>query len=322
MHLKNILGAVLVSAFAMTAAQAREFRSADSQALDHPTVLTVKKISEIISQKTGGKYSVKVFANGALGSESDAINLVKTGALDMVRVNASVFHDTVPESMITSLPFLFHDLKHFRSTMNGAQGEKILAAFEKAGFVGLAILESSPRSFSSKKPIRTLSAMKGLKIRGPQSGLWASMAQAMGATSTPVASADINSALKTGAIDAAESDYFAYDAGKHYEAAPIYSETQHMMAPDVLVFSKKVWATLTKEEQKIIRDATDDAVAFYINLWSKKAEVARESAKKNGATFVDDVNRAEFAAAMKPVWDKYATTPEMKALVQEIVKTK
>ena len=87
MHLNNILGAVLVSAFAMTAAQARDFRSADSQPLDHPTVLTVKKFGEIMGQKTDGQYDLKIYANGALSSDNTSLDLVKLGALDMVRVN-------------------------------------------------------------------------------------------------------------------------------------------------------------------------------------------------------------------------------------------
>jgi tripartite ATP-independent transporter DctP family solute receptor len=322
MQLKKILGLVLVSAFAMSTVQARDFRSADVHPLDYPTVMTVKKIGDIVSQKTGGKYNVKVFGNSSLGSEKDTIEQVKIGALDMVRVNTSAFHSIVPESMVPSFPFIFRDIKHFRKTMNGAQGDQILAAFEKAGFVGLALWESGARSIYAKRPVRNLADVKGMKIRVQQSDLWVALVQAMGANPTPIPYAEVYTALKTGLVDAAENNYPSYETSKHFEAATIYSETQHVMAPEVLVFSKKVWDTLTKEEQKIIREAAKETVPFYIDLWTKKEEASKEITIKAGAKYIDDVNKAEFVGVMKPVWDKFSPTPELKKLVQDIVNTK
>jgi len=322
MHLKKLLGVVLASAFAMSAAQARDFRSADVHPLDYPTVMTVKKIGEIVSQKTNGKYNVKVFGNSSLGSEKDTIEQVKIGALDMVRVNTSAFHGIVPESMVPSFPFIFRDIAHFRKTMNGPQGDQILAAFEKAGFVGLALWESGARSIYAKKPVRTLADIKGMKIRVQPSDLWVSLVQAMGANPTPIPYAEVYTALKTGLVDAAENNYPSYETSKHYEAAPVYSETQHVMAPEVLVFSKKVWDTLTKEEQKVIRDAAKETIPYYIDLWTKKEMASKEATIKAGATYVNDVRKAEFVTVMKPVWEKFSPTPELKKLVQDIVNTK
>ena len=120
--------------------QARDFRSADVHAKDFPTNMAVKYMGDELSKATGGKDKIKVFGDSALGSEKDTVEQVKIGALDMVRVSIAAFHGIVPESMIPSLPFLFRDIDHFRKTMYGPQGDKILAAFDKAGFIGLALL--------------------------------------------------------------------------------------------------------------------------------------------------------------------------------------
>jgi len=322
MLLKKIIGVVLASAFALGTVQARDFRSADVHPLDYPTVMTVKKIGEIISQKTNGKYNVKVFGNSALGSEKDTVEQVKIGALDMVRVNTAAFHGIVPESMVPSFPFIFRDINHFRNAMSGAAGAQILAAFEREGFIGLALWESGARSVYAKKPIRNLADMKGVKLRVQQSDLWVSLAQAMGANPTPIPMAEVYTALKTGLVDAAENNYPSYETAKHYEAAPIYSETQHVMAPEVLVFSKKIWDTLSPQEQQIIRDAVKEANPYYIDLWTKKELASKEATIKAGAKYITDVNKAEFVAVMKPVWDKFAPTPELKSLVKRIVDTK
>ncbi len=322
MHLKKILGVALASAFAVTVAQARDFRSADVHPLDYPTVMSVKKMGDIISEKTKGKYNVKVFGNSALGSEKDTVEQVKIGALDMLRVNTSNFHSIVPESMVPAFPFIFRDIEHFRKTMYGAQGDQILAAFEKYGFVGLALWESGARSIYAKKPVRTLADVKGMKIRVQPSDLWVSIIQAIGASPTPIPYAEVYTALKTGLVDAAENNYPSYETSKHYEAAPVFSETEHVMAPEVVIFSKKVWDTLSKEEQQIIRQAAKEATPYYVDLWTKKEKASKDITMKAGATYVTDVKKAEFVNAVKPVWDKFSPTPELKKLVQDIVNTK
>ena len=322
MRIKNILAIVLSSLLAAGTAQARDFRAADVHPLDYPTTMAVKRIGEIISKKTNGKYNIRMYGNSALGPEKGTVEQTRIGAIDILRINTANFHDIVPESMVPSFPFIFRDIAHFRKTMNGPIGDEILAAFDKAGFVGLVMWESGARSIYARKPVRHLSDTKGMKIRVQSSNLWISLVQAMGATPTVIPYADLYSALKNNVVDAAENNYSSFETSRHYEAAPIYSETGHVMAPEILVFSKKVWDTLTKEEQQIIRSAAKEATPYYIELWTKKEQASKEAAKKAGATFIEDVNKSEFSNAMKPVWDKFAPTPELKALVQKIVNTK
>ena len=317
-----LTGVAVALSFAMSAAHAREFRATDNLPPDFPTSLYVKKVGEIISQKTAGKLTVKLFSNSALGSEKDTVELLKIGAVDMVRVNTVNFHGIVPETLIPSFPFIFRDINHFRKVMYGPIGDKILAAVDKAGFVGLALMEGGSRSVYAKKPIRTMADMKGLKIRVQPSDLWLAVAQAMGANPTPIPMAEVYTALKTNLVDAAENDTLSYETAKHYEAAPYYNGTQHVMGSQILVFSKKTWDTLTPAEQKIIRDAAKDTIPYYTEQWNKKEQPVNEALKKSGVTFVNDVNKAEFVGAMKPVWEKFAPTPELKALIEEITNTK
>jgi tripartite ATP-independent transporter DctP family solute receptor len=316
--------AVAVLAFSSGASHAREFRSADVHAKDFPTNMAVAYMGQELSKATGGKDSVKVFGDSMLGSEKDTVEQVKIGALDMVRVSTGAFHGIVPESMIPSLPFLFRDIDHFRKVVYGPTGDKILAAFDKAGFVALAMYESGARSMYAKKPIKTVADMKGLKIRVQQSDLWVSAINALGASPTPMPMAEVYTGLKTGLVDAAENNYPSYDEAKHYESAPVYSETMHVMSPEVLVFSKVKWDALTKEEQAALRKAAKDSIPYYVKLWEAKEKDSKAAVIKGGAKIVSaaEIDKKSFVDAEKPVWDKFATTPELKALVQEIVNTK
>ena len=318
------LVAIAVLALSTSAATARVFRSAEVHAKDFPTNQAVMRMSEELSKATGGKDSIKIFGDSSLGSEKDTVEQVKIGALDMVRVSSASFHGIVPESVIPSLPFLFRDIEHFRKTMYGPQGDKILAAFDKAGFIGLAFYESGARSVYAKKPIKTVADMKGMKMRVQPSDLMVSLASAMGASPTPMPYAEVYTGLKTGLIDAAENNYPSYDESKHFESAPVYSETMHVMTPEVLVFSKKIWDTLTKEEQVEIRKAAKASVPYYVNLWEPREKDAKAAVVKGGAKIVPaaEIDRKSFVEAEKPVWDKFATTPELKALVTEITNVK
>ena len=118
--------AIGVLALSTAATQARTFRSAEVHAKDFPTNRAVMFMSDELSKATGGKDTIKIFGDSSLGSEKDTVEQVKIGALDMVRVSSASFHGIVPESVIPSLPFLFRDIEHFRKTMYGPQGDKVL----------------------------------------------------------------------------------------------------------------------------------------------------------------------------------------------------
>jgi len=266
---------------------------------------------------------VKVFSNSSLGSENDTIDQVRVGAIDMVRANAAAFNEIVPESMIPSLPFLFRDVKQFRKVMYGPEGQKILDAFAAKGMIALTFYESGARSIYAKKAIHSPADLKGLKVRVQPSDLMVDEIKAMGGTPTPMPFAEVYTGLKTGLVDAAENNIPSYVETKHYEVATQFSETEHSMTPEVLVFSKKVWDTLTPQEQTAIRKAAADSVPYYVKLWTAKEADGVQTVTKAGVTITpaSQIDRAAFVKAMQPVWAKYEKTPEMKQIVNEIEAT-
>ena len=236
------------------AAQAKEFKSADTHnADDYPTVVAVKHMSELLEKASGGKHKIKVFNKSALGSEKETIDQVKIGALDMARVNVAPMNAICPLTQVPTMPFLFHSVEHMRKVLDGPVGDEILKSCEAAGFIGLAFYDSGARSIYAKKPVKTVADAKGLKVRVQQSDLWVALVSAMGANATPMPYGEVYTGLKTGLIDAAENNIPSYDTAKHYEAAKIYSKTEHSMAPEILVMSKVVWDKLGKPEQDQIR---------------------------------------------------------------------
>ena len=320
----SMIVAASVLAFSTVSAHARVFRVSDVHGDTYPTNMAVKYMGEEISKATGGKDNVKVFGNSALGSENDTIDQVRIGALDMARANGAAFNEIVPESMIPSLPFLFRDIDHFRKVMYGPEGQKILDAFAAKGMIALTFYESGARSMYAKHAIHSPADMKGLKVRVQPSDLMVDEIKAMGGTPTPMPFAEVYTGLKTGLVDAAENNVSSYAETKHYEVAPIYSETQHAMTPEVLVFSKKIWDTLSPQEQAAIKKSAADSVPYYVKLWSAHEAAAMTDVVKGGVTVVpaSQIDRAAFVKAMQPVWAKYESTPQMKQIVDEIEAVK
>ncbi|ARN23294.1 C4-dicarboxylate ABC transporter [Piscinibacter gummiphilus] len=316
----GVLAAVM--ACVGSVAMATEFRSSDIHPEDYPTVLAVRHMGELVSQRTNGRHSIKVYAKSALGIEKDTIEQTKLGALAMTRVNSSAMNNVCQETTVVTMPFLFNSKEHMRKVLDGAVGDDILKACAAQGFIGLAWYDSGARSiYTVKKPIKTLADAKGLKVRVQQSDLWVSLLEAMGANATPMPFGEVYTALKTGLIDAAENNYPSYESSRHFEVAKYFSKTEHSMAPEILLFSKKTWDTLSPEDQKIIREAAKESVVYMRKLWDEREEKSLATVKAAGAQIVE-VDKASFQAAMKPVYDKYLQDPKLKALVARVQATK
>ncbi len=323
MSIKRILrGAALAAALATFAAvQAREFRSAEVHPPDYPTTMAVAQMGKLLSERTKGRLAIKVYPNGALGSEKDNIEQLRLGALDMMRINVAPLNGVVPETIVTGLPFVFRSTEHMRKVLDGPVGDDILASMESQGLVGLAFYDSGARSFYSKKPIRSVADLKGLKIRVIQSDLFVAMVEALGANPTPMPYGEVYTALKTGIVDAAENNWPSYESSRHFEAAKFYTLDEHSLAPEVLVFSKVVWDKLSPQDQAEIRKAAKDSVPYMRKLWDEREVKSRKAVEAAGSQVITVANKQEFIDAMKPVYAKFASTPRLAGLVKRIQDT-
>lgn len=318
-----LLAAAAAGTLLTTSASARDFRSADIHPTDYPTVEAVRYMGKLLAERTNGRLGVKVFPNGALGTEKDTIEQIKLGALEMMRINVAPLNNVVPETMVTALPFIFRSTDHMRRVLDGPIGEEILGAMAEQGMIGLVFYDSGSRSmYTVNKPVKTLADLKGAKIRVQQSDLFVAMIKALGANATPMPFGEVYTALKTGIVDAAENNYPSYESSRHFEAAKYFSLTEHAMAPEVLVFSKAAWDKLSKEDQALVRQAAKESVPYMRKLWDEREEKSKEVVTKAGSQIVEVANKQEFIDAMKPVYDQFANTPKLQSLVKRVQETK
>lgn len=317
----NKLWVALAASVLSLAASATEFRSSDIHPDDYPTVQAVKFMGERLKALSGGKHTIRVYPNGALGGEKETIEQAKIGALAMVRVNVGAMNNVCGETIVPTMPFLFRSVEHMHKVLDGPVGEEILKACEKQGFIGLGFYDSGARSmFTAKKPVKSFADMKGMKVRVQQSDLWVSMLEAMGANATPMPMGEVYTGLKTGLIDAAENNYPTYESSRSFEVAKYFTKTEHSMAPEILLFSKRTFDKLSPEEQSWIRQAAKESVPYMRKQWAEREAKSLAIVKAGGAEIIE-IDKAPFQAAMKPVYDKFITDAKLKDLVKRTQET-
>ncbi|RJT31908.1 TRAP transporter substrate-binding protein [Mesorhizobium waimense] len=296
-------------------------RSADTHPDGYPTVEAVKYMGDLIKERTSGRYSVEVYHSAQLGEEKDTIEQTQTGVIDLNRVSMGPFNGIVPETQVPSLPYIFRSVEQMRHVMDGPIGDQILKAFEAHGLVGLAFYDSGARSFyNTKKDITSIADLKGMKFRVIQSDVFVDMVNALGANATPMAYGEVYSALETGVIDGAENNWPSFESAKHYEVAKHYTIDQHQIVPEVLVMSKASWDKLSPEDQTIVKQAAKDSVVKMRELWDAREKKSRDIVEKAGVK-VSEIDKQPLIDAMKPVYDKYLSTPELKDLAARIQAT-
>lgn len=324
LHMTKLLSGVAVASLLMlgTAAAQTVLKSSDTHPDGYPTVEGVKYFGELIKERTAGRYSLEVYHSAQLGEEKDTIEQVRSGVIELNRVSMAPFNGTVKETIVPALPYIFRSEEHMHTVMDGPIGDQIKAAFEPAGLVALAFYDAGSRSFyNSKKPIKTVADMKGLKFRVIQSDIFVDMTAALGANATPMPYGEVYSSVETGVIDGAENNYPSYDTAKHFEVAKYYSEDQHTILPEVFVMNKAAFDKLTPEDQALFKQAAEDSVAKQRELWAKKTGESRATVEKAGAQ-INEVEKQGFIDAMKPVYDKHVKDDVLKKLVADVQATK
>jgi tripartite ATP-independent transporter DctP family solute receptor len=311
----------LLFAICATGATAREFRAADTQTEDYPTVQAMRYMGEIISERTNGRHEIKVFHSRQLGEEKETIEQTRAGAIDLNRTNVAPIGNFVPAMNVLAMPFLFRSIEHMQKVLDGPIGKEILSSFEPYGFVGLAFYDSGARSiYNSVRPVRSVADLRGLRIRVQQSELMSEMLRAFGAEPVELPYGQVITGLTTHLIDGAENNWPSFVTTDHYKHAGYYTLTEHTMSPEVLVMSLKAWRSLSPEDQIIFKDAAARSSQFMREKWRDLEEQSQRKAEAAGITVIKQIDRKPFEDAMAAIYAKAAQDPAAATLIERIRK--
>jgi len=293
-------------------------RLGETHAQDYPTTKGVYEFARLVKERTNGRIVIEVYHSKQLGEERAVIEQVQLGAIDMTRVSVSAASAYVRDLDALQLPYLYRNSDHMWKVLNGSIGEEIFKKLEPSNFVGVGWFEAGSRNFYTKKLVKTVSDLKGMKIRVQQAPLMVGMIEALGAVAAPLPFGEVYSALQTGVIDGAENNWPSYLSTSHYEVAKYFIVDEHTRVPEITLGSKKVFDKLSKEDRALIFKAHKDAIPYQIKQWNDYEKVAEKAVREKGSTIteVSSAEKQKFMDAMKPLYDKQS--PEIMGVVNKI----
>jgi tripartite ATP-independent transporter DctP family solute receptor len=285
-------------------------KASDVHPEGYPTVAAVESLGKKLSAATKGRLSVQMYPSMQLGGEKEAIEQAQVGAIAFARVSVGTLGPVVDDLNVFNLPYVFRNTEHMQKVIDGKVGQDLLDKVTNSGkgLVGLCWMDAGARNFyDTKKPIKTIADLKGMKIRVMGNPIFVDMANSMGGNGIGMGYDQVFSALQTGVVDGAENNPPSFVFDNHYQVAKFYTVDEHLIVPEMLVMSKKIWDTLSKDEQGMVVKFSKEAQQEERKLWEVYEKQAMDKAKAAGIQIiqVSAADKKAFQDAVKPVWDKY-----------------
>ncbi len=326
MKIDRLIGAacgVALLAGSAAPAFAADWRGWNIHPEGYPNTIALEQFVADVNEKTEGRVTATLFNNGVLGSQPDAIEQVRAGALDFANFNMGPMGPIIPETNVLSLPFLFTGTDQMFKALDGEVGQAFSDAMQEKGLVALAWYDSGARSFyNTKKPIVTPADLEGMKIRVMNNDLYVDMIAALGGNATPMAFAEVLQSLKTGVIDGAENNWPSFESTSHFEEAGFYSLSEHLIIPECVCISTAAWEALSPEDQEIVRQAAIDSAVLQRELWAERSAASRAKVEEAGVQINEVESKAAFQEAMEPLYAAFIDeNPDLAGIIEQIRAT-
>jgi tripartite ATP-independent transporter DctP family solute receptor len=321
----TLAAATAFSAGTALAQQKLVLKASDVHAEGYPTVEAVENLGKKMEKATNGRVSVQMYPSMQLGGEKEAIEQAQVGAIAFARVSVGALGPVVDDLNVFNLPYVFRDTAHAQKVMDGEIGKELLDKVSNSGkgIIGLCWMDAGARSFyDTKHPIKTMADLKGLKVRVMGNPMFVDMANSIGANGVAMGYDQVFTSLQTGVIDGAENNPPSFVFDNHYQVAKYYTIDEHLIVPEMLVMSKKIYDSMSKDEQALIMKYAREAQMEERKLWEKYEQQAMDKAKASGVQIIhiSAAEKKKLQDAVKPVWDKYG--PKYAAMVKRIQEVK
>jgi tripartite ATP-independent transporter DctP family solute receptor len=297
------------------------WKASDVHPLGYPTVEAVQRMGKKLEAQTNGRISIQMYPLMQLGGEKEMIEQAQVGALQIARISVGAMGPVVDDLNVFNMPFIFRDEAHMRKVIDGPIGDELLAKVtaSPARLVGLGWMDAGTRNVYSNKPVTKPADLKGMKIRMMGNPIFVETMNAMGGNGVAMGFNELYSALQSGVVDGAENNEPTLLAQNHYTVSKVYSLTGHLIIPEIFVFSKKTWDTLSPADQALLRKLSREAQLEQRALWDAYVKEAEVKLKAAGVQFVQ-ADKPAFYKATQPIRDKYGA--KYAGLMKQIEDTK
>lgn len=286
-----------------TSASARDFRLGTIVPAGHLWNKHAKAMGEVIKEKSGGEHTVTVFPAGQLGDESQMVQQLQTGALDMAFLTIADVSNRIPAFGALYAPFLVDGAEQGGELLKGPTAQKLLEELpQKMGVLGVGYGIAAMRQMMSTTPIETAADLAGKKMRITPFKPFRDLYNIIGIAPTPMPLPDVYDALANGQVDALDVDVELILNFRFDERAKHLLMTNHAMFPMVGLVSGRVWAELSDEDKALVKESMAQALD---NLLAEYAELEPQLNEKVKATGIDvKTVGADFFPGVVEKWEE------------------
>ena len=302
---KKLVGAGALSAFMFASpSYALNMDVGHTLTTDSPFHVGTQKFADILKEKSNGKINITVFPHSQLGGELTMIQGAIAGATDLFVTGQPTLNNVVKEFLVFDAPFLFDNVAQANEILNGPAGDKFLDILPNYGLVGLGWFSAIERNVFSNRAVNSVDDLTGMKIRVIQSPGYVESYKALGAQPTPMAYSELYLALQQKVIDGGETTPDQFVSDKFIEVSKYFNMTHVNIHPALLIMSKTRWDSFSADEQKMVKEAADEAMAYAREYYHKVYDEGMKAMGEKGVTVVYPSNLESLVEATKPVVKK------------------
>lgn len=295
--------------------EGKTMRLALNQTEEHPSYIALDNFGTYLEENTDG-WSIDVFPNETLGAQAEALQLVSDGSVDMAIVSGTQLENLHEDFVVFNLPRVFDDVEHQMNVIHDPEitGDLYSVLEDSNSITVLGGFTQGARStYQTFGPVETPEDFAGQKIRVQESELHIAMAEALGGAGTPMAYGELYTGLQSGVVDAAENNEVSYYTQRHYEVAPYWSYTNHLVGLDYMIINTDLLESMSDEDRATFDEGWTAAHEEHTQLWAEATQEAIEGAQAGGAEF-NEVDDAAFAEALEALAEEFITTDSQQAL--------
>ncbi|PWQ92705.1 DctP family TRAP transporter solute-binding subunit [Leucothrix pacifica] len=298
------------SAYAADACQDGEVKIKFSHVTNtdkHPKGIAASLLEKRINEEMDGKACIEVFPNSTLYNDDQVLEAMLQGDVQLAAPSLSKFEKFTKKYRIFDLPFMFNNVDAVNAFQQSEAGQFLKNSMQRRGLQGLAFWHNGMKQMSAKKPLLVPTDAKGMKFRVQSSDVLKAQMSAMGASPQPMAFSEVYGALQTGVVDGQENTWSNIFGKKFFEVQDGTTETNHGILDYMLVTSTEFLDSLKPEVREqlltIIAEVTEtrNAESYNVNQAAKAAVIKAGGVVRT----LNEAQRAEWVAAMKPVWAQF-----------------
>lgn len=273
------------------------------QSEDHPSFTALDDFADRLSEKTDGRWSIKIYSNETLGSQQDTVQMAEDGSVDLMIASGTLLENLNEDFSLYGAPYFYKSIQHQMSVLRDTDLMSDLYESLEADN-GITVLGGFTQGYrniyTAQEGITEPEDLRGVKLRVQESPLMIDVVRAMGASPTPLSYGEVYTSVQSGIIDGAENNIVSYVTTGHYQVAPHMALTEHQIGTDYLVANTDTLDSMSPADEKVFRDEWDATMELDTELWLKETETMKQTAIDGGATF-DKVDEAAFRERLQPV---------------------